>query len=530
MYYIDLKKDKPDIGRMEATMDRLMTKGIRLADCNELKTYYAELRETLKNDISEKYYIKNPNSPAQIVDFLKVTASTIDLNSKNDIINICYNSEDDKWTTNAEALGKLADLGYEFARDILDYRHVKKYAESIESITEAADENGLIHPTVSLGKTHRVNYSNPGLLTIPKKLLWYIIAPYTKGNVLYSIDIKNQEPNILINITGANELKPALESKDGLYETLFKQCFVPKVTMNVLIDTLPENRVYEINELKQIGTISPASYSAAKPAVNNIYYNDERVVGIETVCAGSEKGLIPQLPETISIETEKGNIYSVKVTWDMETVNKKYKRGNDYSVTGTLDELEVRVSKAERKEFKTAWLAISYGASIFGIKLSCKIIDGATVYNFATKVNGLKEYRSKIDALAKEGNSIIGTAFGTPLNAGYYDDWKKLKRVLLDLPIQGTGADILSLLINRFYDYTTEHSLDDKMYLYYTRHDELIIEVDQKYLSEIGNEKMESILRDMLEHQINDWSPFHVEIQQVGNKKVDISEIEDDED
>ena len=32
MYRIDRKKDKPDIGYMEATVDKLMQRGIRLAD------------------------------------------------------------------------------------------------------------------------------------------------------------------------------------------------------------------------------------------------------------------------------------------------------------------------------------------------------------------------------------------------------------------------------------------------------------------------------------------------------------------
>ena len=31
---------------------------------------------------------------------------------KNDILYICYDDRSGKWTTNKEALGKLADLGY----------------------------------------------------------------------------------------------------------------------------------------------------------------------------------------------------------------------------------------------------------------------------------------------------------------------------------------------------------------------------------------------------------------------------------
>ena len=526
MYHIDRKKDKPDIGYMEATIDKLMQKGIRLADCKQLMLYYSGLRESLKSEIQNKYYIENPNSSKQITDFLEETSMKVDLTSKNDIINICYDEEKCKWTSKADALEKLADLGYEFARDLLDYRHAKKYAESIESIMSAADENGLIHPMVSLSKTNRIQYSKPGLLTIPKKLLWHVIAPYDSNNVLYSVDIKNQEPNILINMTGSKELKAALESDEGLYEYLFKQCFAPKATANILVDTLPENRVYSIEEIKRIGTISPANYSPIKPMVKDVYYNGERVIAIETICAGSEKGVHVELPSKVDIETEIGNIYSVDVEW--ETDEKKFKKSSDYTLEGKLIGLDVLVGKAERKEFKVAWNAISYGASMFGIKMMCKTIDGKQAYNYITKIAELKDYRSKIDKLAKNGQTNIGTIFGTPLNAGYADDWKKLKRILLDLPIQGSGADILSLLIKHFYDYTASNDLADKMDIYYTRHDELIIEVNGDWLNSVGKEHVESILKDMLEHQVDDWTPFKIEIMQT--KAEELSIYVEDED
>lgn len=526
MYHIDRKKDKPDIGYMEATIDKLMQRGIRLADCRALMNYYGGLRDTFKSDIQHKYNIENPNSPKQITDFLETTSMKVALNCRNDIINICYDEESGKWTSKAEALEKLADLGYEFARDLLNYRHAKKYAESIESIMSAADSDGLIHPMVSLSKTNRIQYSKPGLLTIPKKLLWHVIAPYTPGNVLYSVDIKNQEPNILINMTGSEELKKALESDEGLYECLFKQCFVPKTVANILVDTLPENRVYSIEELRRIGTISPAYYSPIGPMTRSIYYNDERVVGIETVCAGSEKGVHVELPSTVDIETENGNIYTVNVTWESD--EKYFKKQKDYTLSGVLDGLEVRVGKAERKEFKTAWNAISYGASIFGVKMACKTIDAKQTYNYITKIAELKDYRNQIDKMARSGNTRIGTIFGTPLDAGYTEDYKKLKRVLLDLPVQGSGADILSLLIKHFYDYTSEKEIFDKMSIYYTRHDELIIEVNGEWLNEVGEVKVEEILRDMLEHQVDDWIPFKIEVVQTKAEALGI-DLEEEE-
>lgn len=527
MYCISSETDKPDIAYMKNKADELMKRGIRLRDCAPLLEHYTKLSELLKTDLNNKYAIANPNSSQQITAYIQKMSNSIDISSKNDIINICYNDKTRKWTSNKDAMSKLADLGYEFAQDLLDYRHAKKYAEAISSLQERADANNIIHPEVTLGKTNRINYSNPALMNIPKQMLWHLVAPFNTGDVIYSADIKNQEPVIMINMTDSDELKPALESKDGLYETLFKQCFEPTATANVIVDMLPENRLYKLAELKSMPTVSPAYYSAVQPKLKDVFYNDCRVVGIETICTGSTKGFIPELPSVVSIETEDGNIHDIAVTWDDTTKNKN--KTSDYKVNGKLSGLEVRVTKQGRKEFKTAWNAITYGASEFGVRNMCKTIDGNQVYNFISKVAGFKNYRSQVDKLAKSGASTIGTFFGTRLSAGDTYDYMQLKRTLLDLPIQGTAADILSLLIKHFYSYTESKGLSNVLDIYYTRHDELIIEANGEWVESTGKDNVEAILRDMIEHKVDNWTPFHVDIAIKSNTSLNLDKDEEAE-
>lgn len=529
MYNINLLADKPDIGYMEQEVDKLTRRGIRLADCKEIYDRYADLQKVLEAHIYESYGIANPRSAKQIVEFMKGLSYNVEIGSRNDILNICYNAETQKWTTNGVAFQKLVDLGYDFAKDILDYRKAKKYGDSVKELLNAADDDNLIHPTVSLAKTHRISYSKPALMNIPKALLWSLIKPFKTGNKLFSVDIKNQEPSILINMTGAEELKPALMSEEGLYETLFKQCFKPVTTANVLIDTFPENRVYTVEEIRQIGTISPALYSSTRPMIMGYSIDGIKVLGIGTVCLGGSKGVMPELPSTVPVELENGEVVNCNVTWDMETVKKKYKRSNDYEVAGEIDGIDITINKVERNEFKTAWLAISYGAGALLIKESCRFIDGKKVYKYITSIAPLKEYRSKVTALVKSGRRTINTIFGTPMYAGDGDEGQ-LKRSMLDLPIQGSAADILSLLIKRFYDYTDERDLDSVMKLYYTRHDELIIEIDREYYEKVGVEDIVDTLHDMLEHQINDWVPFKIEVTEVGKELSDLYISESDGD
>lgn len=527
MYHINTKTDVPDVGYLEATLSRLMARGIKLDknNCAKLKVYYSNLRESLRDEMQDKYGIANPNSSKQITGYLINLSSQVNLESSNDIINICYDERSDKWTSNAEAMEKLSDLGFQIATDLLEYRQAKKYAESIESLVSLVDSEDLIHPMVSLGKTHRINYSKPGLMSIPKKLLWHLISPLEKGNTLYSVDIKNQEPSILINLTGVEELKPALTSEEGLYETLFKNCFRPFALANVIVDSLDESRIYTVNELQKEKVVSPAMYKPMKPMIKGLLYKGERVVGIETICTACKSGNKPELPETIDIETESGNIYSVNVAW--EEYETKYKKQDDYQIKGYLQGLSIEISKAERNEFKTAWLAISYGATSFGIQNMCKTIDGKHIYNYTTKIKGLKEYRSKIDKLAKSGINTLGTAFGTRVCAGDQEDPKRLRRILLDLPIQGTAADILALLVKHFNTKTLELNMQDKVILYYTRHDEFIIEVNHDWELEVGQDYVINLLRDILEHQVDDWTPFKVEVQPVTAEELGVYFDED---
>ena len=56
MYYIS-RDAKPDIQGMKATMEGLMARGIRIADCEGFLQYYNNNREALKDKIKNSYGI-----------------------------------------------------------------------------------------------------------------------------------------------------------------------------------------------------------------------------------------------------------------------------------------------------------------------------------------------------------------------------------------------------------------------------------------------------------------------------------------
>lgn len=384
-------------------LEERMEKGIRINP--EINKVRAELRKsyeiTLEN-MNLIHGVQNPNSSQQVKDAF------------NQVLRYEHKPltfEGTKQTFKKEILQRLVGLGYDIASDMIQYRRFKKLLESVDSLLNRMDSNGLLHPSVSTGKTNRFNYSDPALMNIPKVLLWKAIAPYNENTTLYSVDIKQQEPWIIVNMLEIQQLKDLLAKHGDFYKAMYIAIF---------------------NE----------------------------------------------------------------------------------------DFTNVR----QRAEIKTAWNAMAYGASPETVKNYCKNLDGERVYKYFSSIPEYKTFRGRAFGLAKKRVQKVKTLFGTELYAAEFNQGA-LARVLMDIPIQGTGTDILVLLMGHFMDSIDEDGLVDDLDIYYTRHDELIIEASK----DLPEEMVVNYLREHLEHGIEGWEPFRVEI----NKVVDLAEstsIEDDPD
>lgn len=520
MYNIDSKVDKPDIQYMLDQVNKMMDRGIKVTNARKIYNNYKSKQDELTDIIREEYGIQNPNSPPQVVGYLKSLEN-------DEVYDECF--LDGKWTTKKDSLKALEELGYQFATDLLQYRQAKKYAESCKTLIDHMDENNLIRPKISLGKTNRVNYSEPPLMNIPKKLLWSLISPSKPTNKLFAADIKNQEPSIMINLLNIEQFKDALTDPKGLYETLFEKPFSLKIKMNLWVvpPNTDRNGVWEPAELATKEGIPPIYYSPSRLNADAYYLDGEKAVAVEALNTVVDIGGEVELPTEIVVHLDNGDIIRKEV--DMGKIDaKKLSKTGLYEIEGTIKGVDVQCKGIVRDEFKVAWNAMTYGASSFGINKMCKHIDGKTVYKYFSGIKEFKQYRKQCTDLANKGIQNIRTYFGTLLYANESNP-KALKRVLMDLPIQGTGSDILSMLIKHFNEETESRGLSDKMWIYYTRHDELIIEVDGEYLETVGEDSVKETLRDILEHKVDNWEPFKLEIDQVDDSNLALH-LEDDED
>ena len=397
MYHIKSDIDKPDFMFLLEELEGIVKgKGLRLSN----KIF--EIKDKLSKDVSSfnalivsQYSINNPNSSAQILKYMRE-------NLDYDLLEICRDEKTGKLSSSKENLAELSKLGCAFATDILNYRKYKKQLEYVEGLLGNCDRFGRIFPNIDLGATNRVNYTDPPLMNIPKEILWDVLTPRVDGNYLVSVDIKNQEPTVLINWQNIECLKDKLTSERGLYFEIFVEIFD--------------------------------------------------------------------------------------------------KEPNDF----------------ELKELKTAWLALNYGATKIGIKNICSLIDGEAVYDYFNSIKEIKRYTGEAYGLSKAKCRVAYTYFGTKLNLSARDV-NSLKRQHLDFPIQGTCSDILSMLVKRFRWYINTYNLKDVLSIYYTRHDELIIEVDKTFYEKRNASKDEKdhincLLGDILNHKVDDWVEFKTKI------------------
>lgn len=164
-------------------------------------------------------------------------------------------------------------------------------------------------------------------------------------------------------------------------------------------------------------------------------------------------------------------------------------------------------------EFKTNWNALTYGATKHGVVERCKIIDGAKLYDFLTKLPAYKQYNSSCYAKAARGINADVTYFGSAVVSDAFGR-ASLARSLADIPIQGTGADILAFLVKEaIMSINDDPALRNRFEIYYTRHDEIIFMV-KRNLNET-DEDIAVILQDLTSHMIAGWVPFMVEVEKI---------------
>lgn len=495
MYSIDSSKVRLNKEEFLETIRGLMKKGIKIHDFSSIEGRVIGNLEEVRSKIYNDYGVENPASPKQVKEYLEGLRIA-------EVSSTC--NKRGKFSADAEVLEQLSLLGLEFADDMLKYREFDSIRKALKQLKDNM-ANGYIYPEANLGKTNRVQYKKPALMSIPKDLLWDLVAPRNERQSIWSIDIKNQEPNIIANIKGCEEIKKRLGGT--LYEEMFKWCYLPKAKLTVVVFTCDNVEEIPSDEIAKY-TKDNSMYTPYR--VNNQFkYNGYSVKAVYPKCISCPKGRglsINELPNSIRIFVDTIGYVDIPVKWNNEHEPSK---AGTYEINGDILGIDCsNLDDEVRYEFKTGWNAMTYGCTKNGLTTICKHIDPNIMWDKFNSLNELRNWREECKRKSRTlGDKYVYSYFGTKMqcigdNAGF------ISRQLMDYEIQGTGADILELLVRHFYELNAEG-----FELYYTRHDELIVLVDNTVWG--SDETVEYVLRDMFEHKIDDWVPFEIKVSKV---------------
>lgn len=175
------------------------------------------------------------------------------------------------------------------------------------------------------------------------------------------------------------------------------------------------------------------------------------------------------------------------------------------------------VTHEERAKAKAVNFGIIYGISDYGlggqIKVSRKVAK-EYIEEYLKKYSGIREYMEKMPEEAKE-KGYVATMFGRrrsvpELKSPNFMVRQFGSRVALNMPIQGTAADIMKLAMIEVEKQIEERKLKTRLLLQI--HDELLLESPKEEVEEV-----KKMLKDSMENVVKLSVPLIAEVSTGGD-------------
>ena len=197
-----------------------------------------------------------------------------------------------------------------------------------------------------------------------------------------------------------------------------------------------------------------------------------------------------------------------------ETMIRAFQTGEDIHAVTASQVFNVpleEVTSLMRSRAKAVNFGIVYGISAFSLAQDIGVFQNeakAYMDNYFAKYHGVREYMDAIKAQAKS-DGYVTTLFGRRRNlpeikSSNFNMRSFGERVALNMPIQGTAADIIKLAMVRVDDRLKKDGLEGKLLLQV--HDELIVECP-----EAEENTVRKILKEEMEHVVDYSVPLIVE-------------------
>lgn len=207
MLNFDTSVDKPDHVFMKEKAEEWAKRGFRFdpETWRDMVDIVAEIEQELL-----KLGLKNPNSDKEVEWFLQSFNSL-------EIAGALYNINRGRWDLSVNALNTVAQqyTGISEVALLAEYKKARATASAFITLTRHLTEDNIAFPKVSTTLTNRVMFVEPHITGLPKIIRPFL--PHNPNSVLISVDVKAQEPSLIIYFYGSDKLKDALSSDDPYF-------------------------------------------------------------------------------------------------------------------------------------------------------------------------------------------------------------------------------------------------------------------------------------------------------------------------
>jgi len=180
---------------------------------------------------------------------------------------------------------------------------------------------------------------------------------------------------------------------------------------------------------------------------------------------------------------------------DDENLISAFKKGRDIHNETAMKVFDVKnkkdVTDNMRRKAKEVNFGIMYGIGAFGLanRLEIKNSEAKDIIDkYFSEFPKVKEYMERTKKFARE-NGYVETIMGrrrylTQINNQNANVRAEDERAAINMPIQGTAADMIKIAMINIYNTFTKHKLNSRMLLQV--HDELVFEVKSSELDEVS--------------------------------------------
>ena len=338
-------------------------------------------------------------------------------------------------------------------------------------------------------------------IKIGKKLDGLIKDIYQESGFEFNINSTQQLAKILFDIKGLPEIKKRSTAEDVL-ERLKGQHLLPELVLeyrklnklkNTYIDALPELKLPSTGRIHSTfnQTITATGrLSSSNPNFQNIPIKTEEGREIRKAFKSNNRDWVIFSADYSQIELR----IMAHLSQDTSLVD-AFNNGDDIHSRTAADVYNVSINDVQpsmRRTAKIVNFGLLYGAGPFRMSQELGIPQKeakALIEKYFDTYSGIKKYVEDTMQKAKK-NRFVKTLLGRKRPVWDIDSSNHLhreaaKRMAINMPIQGTSAEMIKIAMTSVSNHLNEHKMKSKLVLQI--HDELVFETPKNELNDLEN-------------------------------------------